>query len=158
MIVIDVVHFSLVCLLKLILNNSKPHNQMCDWYQKCFCFVLQKSLSKFFYMTRTFDSEVSLHSWVLWPTVRHSSSTVLIFINFSNQNLLHYAYFFNIWTRPFENRLTRFVGQFSLATLLHMFGTEAEIKCISHIKSKQEILFYSILQRGFWNWHSICIY
>ena len=42
-IVIDMVYFSFVCLLKLILNNSKPQNQMCDWNQKCFCFVLQKS-------------------------------------------------------------------------------------------------------------------
>ena len=37
------VYFSLVCLLKLILYNSKPQNQMCDWNQKCFCFVLKKS-------------------------------------------------------------------------------------------------------------------
>ena len=43
MIVIDMVYFSLVCLLKLILYNSKPQNQMCDWNQKCFCFVLKKS-------------------------------------------------------------------------------------------------------------------
>ena len=50
----------------------------------------------------------------------HSSSIALIFFNFSNRNLFHYSYFFNIWTWPFENRLTRFVGQFSLATLLHM--------------------------------------
>ena len=41
------VYFSLVCLLKLILYNSKPQNQMCDWNQKCFCFVLKKNL---FYM------------------------------------------------------------------------------------------------------------
>ena len=24
-------------------------------------------------MTHTFDSEVSLHSWLFWPTVRHAS-------------------------------------------------------------------------------------
>ena len=40
---IDMVYFIFVCFLKLILNNSKPQNQMCDWNQKCFCFVLQKS-------------------------------------------------------------------------------------------------------------------
>ena len=35
-IVMDMVYFSFVCLLKLILYNSKPQNQMCDWNQKCF--------------------------------------------------------------------------------------------------------------------------
>ena len=39
---------SFVCSLKLILYNSKPQNQMCDWYQKCFGFVLQKSWIKLF--------------------------------------------------------------------------------------------------------------
>ena len=42
-IVIDMVYFSFFCLLKLILYNSKPQKQICDWNQKCFCFVLQKS-------------------------------------------------------------------------------------------------------------------
>ena len=32
-------------------------------------FVLQKCWIKLFYMTRTFDSKVFLHSWLLWPTV-----------------------------------------------------------------------------------------
>ena len=63
------VYFSLVCLLKLILYKSKAQNQMCDRNQKCFWFVLQKSYIKLFYMTHTFDSEVSLHSWLVWPTV-----------------------------------------------------------------------------------------
>ena len=35
-------YFSFVCLLKLILFNSKSQNQVCNWNQKCFCFVLQK--------------------------------------------------------------------------------------------------------------------
>ena len=61
------VYFSFVCLLKLILYNSKPQNQMCDGNQKSFCFVLQLRL---FYMVHTFVSEVSLHSWLIWPTVR----------------------------------------------------------------------------------------
>ena len=39
-IVIDMVYFIFVCLL--ILYNSKPQNQMCDWNQKYFCFALQK--------------------------------------------------------------------------------------------------------------------
>ena len=34
-------------------------------------------------------------------------------------------------------------------SVVRVFGTEAEIKCISHIKSKLDVLFYSILQRGF---------
>ena len=61
---------SFICLLKLILYNSKPQNQICHWNQKCFGFVLQKSWIKIFYITLTFDSEVSLHSSLLWPTVR----------------------------------------------------------------------------------------
>ena len=48
------------CLLKVIMYNSKPQNQMCDWNIKCFCFVLQKILNQALYMTHTFDSEVSL--------------------------------------------------------------------------------------------------
>ena len=31
---------------------------------------MPKSYFKLFYMTHTFDSEVSLHSWLLWPMVR----------------------------------------------------------------------------------------
>ena len=46
MIVDDMVYFSFVCLLKLILYNCKPQNQICDWNQKRFCFVLQKSKIK----------------------------------------------------------------------------------------------------------------
>ena len=69
------VRFSFACLLKLILNNSKPKNQMCDGNQKCFWFVLQKSKVKLFYMTRTFDSEVSLHLWLLWSTMRQQCSS-----------------------------------------------------------------------------------
>ena len=68
-IVIDMVYFSFVSLLKLILYKSKSQIQMCDWNQICFSFVLQKSYIKFFYMTHTFDSKVSLHSRLLWPTV-----------------------------------------------------------------------------------------
>ena len=62
------VYYSFVCLLKLILYNSKPQNQMYDWNQKCFCFICKK----LFYMAHTFDFEVSLHSWLIWPTVRRS--------------------------------------------------------------------------------------
>ena len=64
-------YFSFVCLLKLILFNSKSQNQMCNWNQKCFCFVLQKSYIMLFYMTHTLVSEVSLYYWLLWPTVCH---------------------------------------------------------------------------------------
>ena len=60
------VYFSFVCLLKLILYNSRPQNQMCDGNQKSSWFVLQLRL---FYMVHTFVSEVSLHSWLIWPTV-----------------------------------------------------------------------------------------
>ena len=62
------------CLLKVIMYNSKPQNQMCDWNIKCFCFVLQKILNQALYMTHTFDSEVSLLFWLLWPTVCHAFS------------------------------------------------------------------------------------
>ena len=40
------VYFIFVCLLRLILYDSKPQNQMWDWNQKCFHFILQKSLIK----------------------------------------------------------------------------------------------------------------
>ena len=36
------VYYSFVCLLKLILNHSKPQNQMCDWNQKMFLFCFTK--------------------------------------------------------------------------------------------------------------------
>ena len=42
------VYFIFVCLLRLILYNSKPQNQRWDWNQKCFHFILQKSLIKLF--------------------------------------------------------------------------------------------------------------
>ena len=47
MIVIDMVYFSFVCLLKLILYNSKPQNQMCDWNIKCFYFFDKNLKSSF---------------------------------------------------------------------------------------------------------------
>ena len=40
---LSLIWFIFVCLLKLILYNSKPQNQICDWNQNCFCFALQKS-------------------------------------------------------------------------------------------------------------------
>ena len=69
MIVVDVVYFIFVFLLKFILYNSNPQNQMCDWNQKCFCFVT-KILNQAFYMPQTFASKVSLQYWLLWLTVR----------------------------------------------------------------------------------------
>ena len=35
-----------------------------------FLFCYTKILNQAFQMTHTFDSEVSLHSWLLWPMVR----------------------------------------------------------------------------------------
>ena len=46
-----------------------------------FCFT--KILNLAFYMTHTFDSEVSLHYWMLWPTVcrcrcrRHQNAAIV---------------------------------------------------------------------------------
>ena len=51
------VYFGFVCLLKLILYNSIPHNQMCDLNIKYFCFVLQKS-------------EIKLSRWLTHLTLR----------------------------------------------------------------------------------------
>ena len=62
------VYFRCVCLLKLILHNSKPQNQM--WLKhKPFPFCFTKISKQAFYTTQKFDSEVSLHYWLLWPTV-----------------------------------------------------------------------------------------
>ena len=47
-IVIDMVYFSFICLLKLILYNSKPQNQMCDWKPKMFLFCFAKILNQAF--------------------------------------------------------------------------------------------------------------
>ena len=41
-----------------------------------FCFT--KILDIAFYMTHIFDSEVSLHYWMLWPTVRHLTQRGLL--------------------------------------------------------------------------------
>ena len=38
------------------------------------CFT--KILDQAFYMTHTFDSEISLHYWLLWPTVRRRLSSM----------------------------------------------------------------------------------
>ena len=38
---------------------------------KMFLFCFTKILNQAFYMTLTFDSEVSLHFLGIWPTVRH---------------------------------------------------------------------------------------
>ena len=55
--------------------------------QTCFYFVLQKPLIKLFYMTHTFDSEVSLHSWLIWPTVRRGTPGVgvILYYGFNNR-------------------------------------------------------------------------
>ena len=36
--------------------------------------IVQKSEINLFYMTHTFYSEVSLHSWLLWPMVQRAAS------------------------------------------------------------------------------------
>ena len=48
-------------------NVKKLQNQMCDLNKKCFSFY-------FTYYNQTFlhDSQLSLHSWMLWPTVWHT--------------------------------------------------------------------------------------
>ena len=68
MIVIGMVYFSFICFWNL--SCTIEHIKMCDCNQKCFGSVWQTSWMKLFYITLTFDSEVSLHSWLLWPTVR----------------------------------------------------------------------------------------
>jgi hypothetical protein len=40
----------------------------------CFTKILNQAS---FYMTHPFDSEVSLHYWLFWPTVRRGGSVVL---------------------------------------------------------------------------------
>ena len=46
----------------------------CVTETKLFCFT--KILNQAFYMTHTFDFEVSLHYWLLWPTVYHTVYTL----------------------------------------------------------------------------------
>ena len=71
-------HSFLCLILTLNLYNSKPQNQMCDWSQDNSFFVKQISYIKLFYVTHTFDFEVSLHSWLFWPTVRRPPSPCLV--------------------------------------------------------------------------------
>ena len=54
---ISMVYFIFVCLLKLILYNSKPQNQICDWNQKKMSVLLFTNLRSSF----LHDS----HNW-LW--------------------------------------------------------------------------------------------
>jgi hypothetical protein len=51
-------------------ETSNPMLLSLMWYHKKFPFCLTKILNQAFYMTHTFDFEVSLHYWLLWPTVR----------------------------------------------------------------------------------------
>ena len=56
--------------IRLILYNSKPQNQMCDW-TKYFYFLVCKNLNSSFSTWLThLILKVSLHSWLLWPTVQ----------------------------------------------------------------------------------------
>ena len=68
-IVVDMVYSSFFLFVGTHFVQSKPQNQMCDGNQKCIGFVLKQSYIKLFYMTHTFDSEVSLRSWLICPTV-----------------------------------------------------------------------------------------
>ena len=45
-----------------------------------FLFCFTKILNLAFYMTHTFDSEVSLHYWMVWPTVRLVSLIVYVYL------------------------------------------------------------------------------
>ena len=40
-------------------------------------------------MTHTFDSEVSLHSWLLWPSVRRSHTALCFLLTFSGLQLYY---------------------------------------------------------------------
>ena len=42
-------------------------------------------------MTHTFDSEVSLHSWLLWPRVRHASFPPRRSVKLSSYLLLKFS-------------------------------------------------------------------
>ena len=50
------------------MHNSKPQNQMCDWIQDLY-FLLCKNLNSSSRLTHLI-LEVSLHFWLIWPTVR----------------------------------------------------------------------------------------
>ena len=119
-IVIDIVYFSFVCLLKLILYNSKAQNQMCDWNQKI-SVLFYKNLKSSFSTWLTHLTRVCLHFWFLWPMVRHCccptaqqhSSLFYIFFEAMAETLLllqlwQYctlctALHGPIWTAKFEN-------------------------------------------------------
>ena len=60
-------HFFVFCFclnLILILYNSKPQNEMCDWTKDFYFFLVCKNLHSSF---KHLIQEVSSHSWLLWP-------------------------------------------------------------------------------------------
>ena len=56
----------------------------CSWLYgmwmkpKMFLFCFTEFLNQAFYMTHTFDSEVSLHYWLPWPTARRLKIIIII--------------------------------------------------------------------------------
>ena len=88
---------------------------------KMFLFCFTKILNQALYMTHTFDSEVSLHSWLLWPTVRrHTALCFLltfsglqlyydvfkctpILASFADDAAAHSGF---IWLKPAPNKLS----------------------------------------------------
>ena len=70
-------------------------------------------------MTHTFDSEVSLHSWLLWPRVRHASFPPRRSVKLSSYLLLKFS------RVPFTIVLIPLVSTMANDTLLN-FGKRYE--------------------------------
>ena len=58
----------------------KPQNQICDLTYNWFIYFMPKSYFKLFYMNHTFEFDVSLHSWLLWPMVGRGGNRATKFL------------------------------------------------------------------------------
>ena len=88
--------FSFFFCLKLILYNSNPWIK-CVTESKILIFLVCKNLnSSFFAWLTHLILEVSLHSWLLWPTVWHS------LLPSSRSRSAHFDFFFlsRLWFSP----------------------------------------------------------
>ena len=79
-------------------------------------------LNQAFFMTHTFDSEVSLHSWLLWPTVRFGRYVAVCVAFIRNHDAFDRLTHYFLSPLQLEKSFVAIVGTWQLYLQWHKYG------------------------------------
>ena len=121
---------------------------------KMFLFCFTKILNQAFYMTHIFNSEVSLHYWLLWPTVRRGRPAC------SHPTWIEAG----LWSKPnaeFERTMAFLRQQLFGAMMMTWMFLVIEFQVTDMLLQWREVftIFHSFLSSSFWNfqWNAFCV-